>query len=109
MKKIVRLTERDLTRIVKRVIKESNLQGFTDDEMEDEINRERMSDIWRMEFYDALNFDHLSAFPEFNKESDIFDDNLNNFIVDMMDEDPKHAARMLRKEPWFRPYKKYLR
>jgi hypothetical protein len=109
MKKIVRLTERDLTRIVKRVIKESNLSPYSDEDMAEDERLDRISNEWRDSFYDAFDFDFEGAFPEYNKESDKFDDNLNDFIVDMMGEDPEHAVRVLRKEPWFRPYVKYLR
>lgn len=109
MKKIVRLTERDLTRIVKRVIKESNLRPYNDEDRAEDERRDRIFDEFRASFYDVFDFDYDGAFPEFNEESDRFDDNLNMFIVDMIGEDPEHAVRMLRKEPWFRPYKKYLR
>ena len=109
MRKTVRLTERDLTRIVKRVIKESNLRPYSDGDKAEDERLDRMSNKWRDSFYDAFVFDFEGAFPEFDEESDKFDDNLNDFISDMTGEDPKHAVKMLRKEPWFRPYVKYLR
>jgi hypothetical protein len=109
MKKIVRLNERDLTRIVKLVIRESNLSPYSDEDSAEDERLERMSNKWRDSFYDVFDFDFEGAFPEYNKESDKFDDNLNDFIVNMIGEDPEHAVKMLRKEPWFRPYRKYLR
>ena len=109
MKKIVRLTESDLTRIVKRVIKESNLRPYNDEDRAEDERIGEMIDEFQDSFYDVFDFDYNEAFPEFNKESFRFNDKLNDFIVDMVDEDPEHAVRMLRKEPWFRPYVKYLR
>ena len=74
MKKIVRLTERDLTRIVKRVIKENEDQDQTRHSqnrflkfMQDEIDK--IAD----ESYDINDFDEM--IEEFYNK---FDDELNN-------------------------------
>ena len=106
---IVNLTESDLYRIVKRVIKESNLRPYNDEDRAEDERIGGMIEEFRDSFYDVFDFDFESAFPEFDKESDKFDDNLNDFITDMTGEDPEHAVRMLRKKRWFRPYVKYLR
>jgi hypothetical protein len=60
MKKIVRLTESDLTRIVRRIIKESKFGSFDDEWYDDEDKR-----------FDKLGFDDMEFDDE---EFDDFDD-----------------------------------
>ena len=82
MKKIIRLTERDLTRIVKRTIREMR---FSDDEEFDSENELRPNDLCR-------NMEYLvhSDFPSgmLTKEK----------IVQILDEYRLTASRYLRKK-----------
>jgi hypothetical protein len=97
MKKIIRLTENDLTRIVKRVIKESY-------EVED---MEEYHDDFLME----LDFDVSEAFPDFGPKYGKFMDKLNDYIIDSISDhiSPSKAVSMVKREPWFKPYIKFTR
>jgi hypothetical protein len=108
MKRIVRLTESDLTRIVRRVIKENK---WTDEDEKEFKDHEKSLTEYLDDFYSEFDFDYDSAFPEFSSESDKFDDKLMDYITDSKGEgvNPSEAAAMIRKEPWFRRYVKYLR
>ena len=65
MAKIVRLTENDLIRIVKKVIKEQKYASFDDENWYDEedfmISRDKMGDD---EDYDTEEFDDFESFNE---------------------------------------------
>ena len=71
MKRIVRLTESDLTRIVSRVIKEKKESYEVEDTEE-----------YRDDFLMKLNFDESEAFPDFGPKYDKFMDNLDDYIID---------------------------
>jgi len=103
MKKIVRLTESDLARIVKRVIKESK-------EVED-MDMERDMEEYREDFLMKLDFDESEAFPYFGPKYDRFMDNLYDYIIDSMSSDysVNKAVSMVKREPWFKPYIKFMR
>jgi hypothetical protein len=97
MKKIVRLTESDLARIVKRVIKESY-------EVED-------TEEYRDDFLMKLGFDESEAFPDFGPKYDKFMDKLDDYIIDSISShiSPSKAVSMVKREPWFKPYIKFTR
>ena len=84
MKKIVRLTERDLTRIVKRVIKENEDQDQTRHSqnrflkfMQDEIDK--IAD----ESYDINDFDEMieEFYNEFEEELNKYNNASSSFLI----------------------------
>jgi hypothetical protein len=94
MKKIVRLTERDLTRIVKRVIKENNVpeNNVPENSCEDFISR--MRDIYEeTQSFISRKSDKIRKSDEFRKSGGIYvytvyeilEDQLG-YIVDMAEE-----------------------
>jgi hypothetical protein len=109
MKKIVRLSESDLARIVKRVIKES--KEVEDMDMERERDMERDMEEYREDFLMKLDFDESEAFPDFGPKYDKFMDKLEDFIIYSISSNisPSKAVSMIKKEPWFKPYIKFTR
>ena len=61
MKKIIRLTEADLTRIVKRVIEESKYGSFDDEEWYDDTDRLTSKDDFDFD-YDEEEFDDFESY-----------------------------------------------
>jgi hypothetical protein len=105
MKKIIRLTESDLTRIVKRVVKESNFD--MDDDFEQDM---RKYDEYHEDFYYNLDFDFDGAFgDDFNAES-AFMEELDDYIgyMSSVNTPIERAISKLKKEPFIRKYRRFL-
>lgn len=100
MKRIIRLTESDLTRIVRRVIKEKKESYEVEDTEE-----------YRDDFLMKLDFDESEAFSDFGPKYDIFMDKLDDYIIDSISSNisPNKAVSMIKREPWFKPYIKFIR
>ena len=80
MKKIVRLTERDLTRIVKRVIKENNVP---ENSCEDFISR--MRDIYEeTQSFISRKSDKIRKSDEFRKSGGIYVYTVYEILVDQL-------------------------
>ena len=85
MKKIVRLTERDLTRIVKRVIKENNVpeNNVPENSCEDFISR--MRDIYEeTQSFISRKSDKIRKSDEFRKYGGIYVYNVYEILEDQL-------------------------
>jgi hypothetical protein len=97
MKKIVRLTERDLTRIVKRVIKE-NEEGSAFDDIKRWMERYKlkaMSDFntdnpsWSQVHHQVTLDDRIRMREFFNKKFDLSDEEVQNLYSEYLETFPE--------------------